>query len=177
MFRDAGVPIWSADDAVHRLYGPGGAAIEEIMVLVPDAVREGTVSRAVLSEKIAEEPQLLKRIEEVVHPLVAADRAEFIKSTDADVVLVDVPLLFETGAETSVDMIVVVSVSEDVQKQRVLERDGMSEKKFRLIQSRQIPDSEKRNRADYVIDTSSLETARAGVNDVLNKIKDRLNHA
>ena len=177
MFREAGVPIWSADDAVHRLYGPGGAAVEEIMFLVPEAVREGTVSRAVLSEKIAAEPQLLKRIEAAVHPLVAADRAAFIASADADIVLVDVPLLFETGAESSADMTVVVSVSEDVQRLRVLEREGMSEEKFQLIRSKQMPDSEKRERADYVIDTSSLETARAGVHDVLSRVKDRLAHA
>lgn len=177
MFRDAGVPIWSADDTVHRLYDRGGAAVEEIALLVPEAVRDGRVSRPVLSEKISTEPQLLKRIEAVVHPLVAADRAAFLASADADVVLVDVPLLFETGAESSVDMIVVVSVSEDVQRLRVLEREGMSDEKLQLIRSKQMPDSEKRERADYVIDTSSLETAHAGVHDVLSRVKDRLAHA
>jgi dephospho-CoA kinase len=177
MFREAGVPVWSADDAVHRLYGAGGAAVEEIASLVPDAVQGGEVSRAALSEKIAAEPQLLKQIEAVVHPLVAKDRAAFLNSADADVVLLDVPLLFETGLESSVDMTVVVSVSEDVQKQRVLEREGMSEKKFELIRSKQMADSEKRERADYVVDTSSLESARACVHDVLIKIKDRLAHA
>ncbi len=177
MFREAGVPVWSADDAVHRLYGAGGAAVEEIASLVPDAVQAGEVSRAALSEKIAAEPQLLKQIEAVVHPLVAKDRAAFLNSADADVVLLDVPLLFETGLESSVDMTVVVSVSEDVQKQRVLEREGMSEKKFELIRSKQMADSEKRERADCVVDTSSLESARACVHDVLIKIKDRLAHA
>ena len=177
MFRDAGVPIWSADDTVHRLYDRGGAAVEEIALLVPEAVRDGRVSRPVLSEKISTEPQLLKRIEAVVHPLVAADRAAFLASADADVVLVDVPLLFETGAESSVDMTVVVSVPEDVQRLRVLEREGMSDEKLQLIRSKQMPDSEKRERADYVIDTSSLETAHAGVHDVLSRVKDRLAHA
>ena len=177
MFRDAGVPIWSADDAVHRLYGLGGAAVEGIARLVPDAVHDGMVSRSVLSDKIADDPDLVGRIEAVVHPLVAADRAAFLALADSDIVLVDVPLLFETGAESDVDMVVVVFVAQDIQRTRVLEREGMSEEKFELILSKQTPDAEKRERADYIIDTSTLEGARAAVHDVLSKINDRLSHA
>ncbi len=177
MFYDEGIPVWSADDAVHRLYGLGGAAVSLIAKVFPDAVREGSVDRAVLSDKIAAEPEALSQIEAIVHPLVAADRADFIAKADAGIILVDVPLLFETGAVSDVDYIVVVSTLEADQRKRVLERSGMTEEKLDLILSKQMPDSEKRSRADFVIETTSLEAARLAVQDVLSDIKDRQSNA
>lgn len=177
LFYDEGIPVWSADDAVHRLYGFGGAAVSLIAKVFPDAVREGSVDRAALSDKIAAEPEALSQIEAIVHPLVAADRADFIAKADAGVILVDVPLLFETGAASDVDYIVVVSTLEADQRKRVLERSGMTEEKLDLILSKQMPDSEKRSRADFVIETTSLEAARLAVQDVLSDIKDRQSNA
>lgn len=177
LFYDEGIPVWSADDAVHRLYGSGGAAVSLIAKVFPDAVREGSVDRAALSDKIAAEPEALSQIEAIVHPLVAADRADFIAKADAGVILVDVPLLFETGAASDVDYIVVVSTLEADQRKRVLERSGMTEEKLDLILSKQMPDSEKRSRADFVIETTSLEAARLAVQDVLSDIKDRQSNA
>ncbi|MBT8458703.1 MAG: dephospho-CoA kinase [Boseongicola sp.] len=177
MFRDAGLPIWSADEAVHRLYGLGGAAVEDITRLVPDAVHDGTVDRGVLSDKIAGDAELLKLIEGVVHPLVAQDREAFLALSGDPIVLVDVPLLFETGADATVDAVVVVSAPVAEQRRRVLERPGMSEEKFQMILSKQLPDGEKRERADFVIETTTVEAARAAVHDVLKEIKGRLTDA
>ena len=177
MFAEAGIPFWSADDAVHRLYGLGGAAVEDIARLVPDSVHDGTVNRTVLSDKIAGDADLLKLIEDIVHPLVAQDRAAFLELAHSRVVLVDIPLLFETGADESVDFVVVVSASAEDQRRRVFERPGMSESKFELILSKQLPDAEKRARADYVVDTTTLEAARSGVQEVLREIESRLGDA
>ncbi len=170
MFADLGVPVWDADAAVHRLYDVNGAAAEPIRALYPDAVRDGAVSREVLKQWIATDPTALGRIEQVVHPLVAADRAAFIDNADADVVLLDIPLLFETGANEMMDAVVVVSAPPEVQRQRVLERAGMTEAQFQTILDKQLPDAEKRARADYVIETTTLADARAQVKSVLEQI-------
>jgi len=170
MFADFGVPVWDADAAVHRLYDVGGAAVEPIRALYPDAVRDGAVSREVLKQWIATDPTALGRIEQVVHPLVAADRAAFIDNADADVVLLDIPLLFETGADEMMDAVVVVSAPPEIQRQRVLEREGMTEAQFQTILDKQLPDAEKRARADYVIETTSLADAWAQVKSVLEQI-------
>ncbi len=176
MFAKAGVPVWDADAAVHRLYGKGGAAVGPVQALCPDAVEDGGVSRERLRRWIAGDPGALSRLESVVHPLVAADRAAFIAGTDAPVVLVDIPLLFETGGEKQVDVVVVVTAPEDVQRQRVLARPGMSAGEMESIMARQTPDAEKRKKADYVIETLSMDAARAAVADVLADIqRTRLN--
>lgn len=173
MFAERGIPVWDADAAVHRLYAKGGAAVLVIRALWPNAVRDGAVDRVVLKEWIARDRQALPRIEAAVHPLVAADRAAFIDAAARDgkgIVLLDIPLLYETGAENTVDAVVVASAPAAVQKARVLERPGMTESHFHAILDRQMADAEKRKRADFVIDTSTMEAARAAVSRVLREI-------
>jgi dephospho-CoA kinase len=177
MFAEAGVPVWDADAAVHRLYAPGGAAVEPIRAICPEAVVAGQVHRDVLKDWIDRDPAALGRIEAVVHPLVAADRADFVATATGDIVVVDVPLLFETGGEAGVDAVVVVSAPEEVQRARVLARPGMTAARLDTILARQMPDAEKRARADHVIPTRTLEEARAGVQDVLKSIRRRVDHA
>jgi len=177
MFAEAGVPVWDADAAVHRLYAAGGGAVEGIGSICPEAVVGGAVRREVLKDWIDRDPGALRVIEAVVHPLVAADRAAFVAGAESDVVVVDVPLLYETGSEAAVDAVVVVSAPPEVQRARVLARPGMTEARFDAILARQLPDAEKRARADYVIPTVTLEAARAGVQDVLNDMRRRADHA
>ncbi len=177
MFADLGVPVWDADAAVHRLYASGGAAVAPIAALRPGAVVDGAVDRAALKRWIDEDRDALSRIEDIVHPLVAADRAAFLERTDADVVLLDIPLLFETGRQGEMDAVVVVSAPPEVQRARVLERGTMSETQFETILAKQVPDSEKRARADYVIQSTSLEAARAAVQDCLRDIRRKISDA
>ena len=176
MFADRGVPVWDADAAVHRLYAKGGTAVGPVAKLCPEAIVDGAVDRARLKRWIAAEDGALSRLESTIHPLVASDRAEFLDRAarhGARVVLLDIPLLFETGADTTVDTTVVVSAPADVQKARVLDRPGMTEAHFQAILDRQMPDEEKRRRADYVIETLTLEGARAAVDRVLKEIETR----
>ncbi len=174
MFADLGVPIWDADNAVHRMYDIGGAAVEPMRAIYPDAVIDGTVRREVLKQWIAKDTSALGQIEQVVHPLVAADRAEFIGQTQADIVLLDIPLLFETGISEMVDAVVVVTAPPLVQRDRVLAREGMTAAHFKAIVAKQMPDAEKRKHADYVIETTSLEQAKAQVQTVLQQIKRQI---
>lgn len=171
MFAEAGVPVWDADAAVHRLYAPGGAAVEPIRALHPDAVVDGTVDRAALKAWIAADPEALSRINAAVHPLVAADRARFLATTEADLVVLDIPLLFETGADAEADLVVTVSAPPEVQRARVLGRGLMDEATFATILARQMPDAEKRKRADVVIETRTLDQARAAVQKVIDRAR------
>jgi len=177
MFRDQNIPVWDADETVHRLYGPGGRAVAEIAKIAPDAVVSGSVDRSRLSEAISKRPSLLQELEGIVHPMVAEDRATFIAVSDADIVVVDIPLLFETGAAKHVDAVVVVSTSAEEQRQRVLAREGMTDDKFTALLARQYPDHLKRAEADYIIDTATLDGARRDVQSTLEQIKNGLRNA
>ena len=174
MFADRGVPVWDADAAVHGLYSKAGSGVPEIAQLAPTAIVDGAVDRGELKRLIADHPALLGQIEAVIHPLVQADREAFIascrKNNDA-VALVDVPLLFETGSDRTVDAIAVVSTSAGLQKYRVLERPGMTEAQFEMILAKQLSDAEKRSRADFVIDTTTLDSANRDVDRILAELK------
>ena len=177
MFADAGVPVWDADATVRRLYQKGGAAVEVVRQHFPDVMEQGGVSRAKLRDMIAADPSVLDRLQDLVHPLVEADRAGFLASAVAPIVVLDIPLLFEIGADSQCDGIAVVSAPADVQKERVLARGEMSEADFEMILSRQMPDAEKRAKATWVIPTLTLDDARAAVASILDDIKEGLNDA
>jgi len=173
MFRDEGIPVWDADVAVHRLYERGGMAVGPVSAAFPDAIVDEGVSREALRKIIATNPTALGQLEKIVHPLVAQDRAAFIADNPAPIVVVDIPLLYETGAEKWLSSVLVVSASPDVQRARVLARPGMTEAQFEAILSRQMPDAEKRRRADHLIETTTLDDARAKVRALIDELKDK----
>ena len=171
MFREMGVPVWDAVETVHRLYSEGGTAVGPVAAILPEAVRDGSVDRDVLRAAMKNDPDLLRRLENVVHPLVAADRAQFCRDhAAAPLVVLDIPLLFETGGETGVDAVLVVTTDPETQRARVMARPGMTEALFEQIIARQVPDAEKRTRADHVIETKTLEQTRASVADLVNRL-------
>lgn len=178
MFADEGIPVWDADATVHRLYQPGQPAAVAIARLFPTAIgTDGQVNRATLRTLIQANPTVLDRLNAAVHPLVAADRADFIKSqSTAEILLLDVPLLYETGLDKACDAVAVVSAPPEMQRDRVLARGQMTESELLTILARQLPDAEKRQRATYIIPTTSLEAARQAVKDVLSDIR-RARHA
>lgn len=157
MFRELGVPVHSADDAVHRLYEAGGAGARAIAGIAPRALREdGSVDRERLRGLVRDDPGLLAAIEALVHPLVEADRESFLaraRAAGESLAVLDSPLLYETGGDAGVDAVVVVSAPESEQRRRVLERPGMTPEALAAILRRQTPDAEKRARADYVVDS------------------------
>ena len=164
MFADEGVPMFDADSAVHRLQGPAGALVEAIEAHFPGTTGPGGVDRGALAERVLGEPEALRRLEALVHPAVAREREAFLAANaEAPLVLLDIPLLFETGGATKVDKILVVSAPAEVQRERVLRRPEMTPEKFERILARQLPDAEKRARADFVISTAGPkeETRRA----------------
>jgi dephospho-CoA kinase len=178
MFADEGLPVWDADAAVHRLYQPGQPAALAVKTLFPSAIDpDGSVNRTTLRALIQVDPTALDSLNAAVHPLVAADRAAFLRAhQDAEILLLDVPLLFEIGLDKACDAVAVVSAPADIQRDRVLSRGQMTEAEFQTILARQLPDAEKRRRADYIIPTTSLEAARQAVNDTLASIR-RTRHA
>lgn len=176
MFADLGCAVWDADAAVHRLYATGGAAVAPMAQIFPQAVENASVSRDALKLIISTDPTALPRIEAIVHPLVAQDRKAFISAADADIVVLDIPLLFEGGGK-GFDAVVVVSAPRDVQRARVLQRGKMSEAQFEMILAKQMPDAEKRKRATFVVDTDTLEHARAQVAEIVANIRGNLKNA
>lgn len=173
MFRDEGIPVWDADAAVHRLYALGGTAVGPVGAAFPGAIVDGAVSREALKKIIAADPSALGQLEKIVHPLVAQDRAAFIAQNTAPIIVVDIPLLYETGAENWLSSVLVVSASPEVQRARVLARQGMTEAQFEAILSRQMPDAEKRGRADHLIETTTLDEARAKVRALIAELKGK----
>jgi dephospho-CoA kinase len=169
MFADEDVPVFDADAAVHRLQGKEGALVAEIEADFPGTTGPEGVNRGALSERVLGEPEALRRLEALVHPAVARERAAFLAAhAGSEVVVLDIPLLFEAGGSEAVDKIAVVSAPPKVQRERVLARPGMTPEKFERILARQLPDEEKRARADFVIPTGgSLEETRRAVRRIL----------
>jgi dephospho-CoA kinase len=175
LFAELGIPVYDADAAVHRLYEPGGAAVPEIGEVFSGCVVNGRVDRGALAKALAIEPDGLQRLESIVHPLVAEDQRAFLDraaANGAEMVLLDIPLLFETGGHNRVDAVVVVSAPADVQRARVLERPGMTEEKLDHILSRQMPDVDKRACAHFVVETDKgFDHARAQVKEIVAALR------
>lgn len=173
IFRDQGVPVHDSDAAVHQLYQ--GAAAGLIEAAFPGTVRDGTVDRTELGKCVIGDTAALKKLEAIIHPLVRADADAFLarnRAAGSPLVVLDIPLLFETGGEGRVDRIVVVTAPEEVQRQRVLARAGMSVDKFEAILAKQMPDAEKRRRADFIIDTGhGMEAARQAVAAIVHRLR------
>ena len=165
MFKDLGVPVWDADEAVHRLYAKSQPVKDALAAAFGDVITGGTVDRAKLSHALKTAPNGFEKLNAIVHPAVVKDRQAFMRAHKKDaLVIADIPLLYETGAEASLDYVLVVSAPADVQRARVLARPGMTEDKFAAILARQVSDADKRARADFIIDTSqSLKTCQAEV--------------
>ena len=169
MFADEGVPVFDADAIVHRLQGPEGALVAEIEAQFPGTTGPGGVNRGALAERVLGEPEKLRRLEALIHPAVAREREAFLAANAAaPVVVLDIPLLFEAGGSAQVDRIAVVSAPAGIQRERVLARPGMTLEKFERILARQLPDSEKRARADFVIETGGpIDETRRAVRRIL----------
>lgn len=171
-FAEAGIPVWDADAAVHRLYAPGGAAVGPLQALFPSLSGAG-IDRAALRGMIAADPSALGRIEAVVHPLVAMDRAGFLAKTVSDVAVFDIPLLFEKGTEAEMDAVLLVTAPRALQRLRVLARGTMTEAQLDQILMRQMPDAEKRARASHILETLDLASSRAYVHALIAFIRGR----
>jgi len=171
LFAEAGVPVYDADAAVHMLYE--GEAVPAIEAAFPGTTVDGKVDRNKLSARVVHDPAAIKRLEQIVHPMLGASRQKFLDDAErsgAPVAVVDVPLLFETGGEKRVDAVVVVTTTPELQRQRILARDNMTSEKLDAILARQLPDAEKRRRADFVVDTSDgLDPVRLRIRDILNE--------
>jgi dephospho-CoA kinase len=170
-FKDAGCDVWNADAAVHRLYAKQGAAVAPLSNLFPKALIEGAISRQVLKQELQKNPDLIGQLEAIVHPLVAQDRQKFIDSAQSDILVFDIPLLFETGADVHMNAVICVTIDEKEQKKRVLERGTMNEEMFEQVKSRQWSNSQKCEKADFVILTDTLEHVHAQVESILAKLR------
>jgi dephospho-CoA kinase len=171
LFAEAGVPIYDADATVHMIYE--GEAAPAIEAAFPGTTAGGKVDRNRLSAKVVHDPAAMKRLEQIVHPMLRSHHQKFLADAErsgAPVAVVDVPLLFETGGEKRVDAVVVVTTSPKIQRERILARDNMTSEKLDAILARQLPDAEKRKRADFVVDTSDgLDPVRARIRDILDQ--------
>ena len=169
LFAEAGVPVYDADAAVHRLYE--GEAVTAIETAFPGTTANGKVERNKLSAQVVHDPAAMKRLEEIVHPMLGASRHKFLQDAEqsgAPVAVIDIPLLFETGGEKRVDAVVVVTTTPELQRERILARPNMTGEKLAAILARQMPDAEKRKRAHFVVDTShGLDPVRARIRDIL----------
>ena len=173
MFSDFGFPLYDADAAVHKLYGPGQKGSEKVKKKFPNAINsDGSVNRESLSKEVLEDPEKIKILENIIHPLVGEDREEFFKkNSKAKAIVLDIPLLFETGGEKFVDLVVVVDAPREIQEERVLSRPNMTKSKFDKIIAKQIPNDEKKKKADFIVDTSvSIDDARNQVENIVKKI-------
>ena len=175
MFAKYGIPVWEADTSVHKLYSKGGEAVELFKEKLPSSIVNNEVSRAELKKLINDDERNLKTIETLIHPLVSNDRKRFVKAAEKKnipLIVLDIPLLFEKGHEKSVDYIVVVSVTKETQRKRVLKRNTMTPEMVEKILKIQMSDAEKRQKADFVIITDTLEQAEIKVLEIITKLKD-----
>ena len=173
IFSELGLPLYDADAAVHKLYGPGQKGSEKIKEKFPNSINpDGSVNRESLSTEVLGDPEKIKSLENIIHPLVGEDRKVFFdENAKAKAVVLDIPLLFETGGEKFVDYIVVVDAPREIQEERVLSRPNMTKEKFEKIITQQIPNHEKKKKADFIVDTSlSIEDARNQVANIVKKI-------
>lgn len=177
MFREAGIPVYDADAAVHDLYDQGGAAVGPVGEAFPGVVKDGRIDREALRQQVLGQPEALKRLNAIVHPLVGVDRLGFFKAAEeagADMVVLDIPLLYETGGDANVEAVVVVSAPPHMQRERVLARPGMSPERLDAILAQQLADAEKRARAHYVVDTGKgLEAAREQVKAIIADLRKK----
>lgn len=180
MFLKRGIPVWDADSTVHKLYAKNGAAVKFFNQEIPSAVSNGEVSRVVLKKLIKEDINNLKKIEQIVHPLVAKDRLTFIENSkkyNAPLIVLDIPLLFETGFYKLVDYIAVVTVDYTTQKQRVLDRESMTEEMFTQILDKQVSNEEKKRKADFIIPTETIEAAESKVQEIIAQLERQVRNA
>ena len=177
IFSALGCDVWDADAAVHRLYAKGGAAVAPMSGAFSQVIEEGAVSRAQLRSLIAADPLALKSIEKIVHPLLVQDRADFVAGSQSDILVFDIPLLFETGGDANMDGVACVWTTAEVQQERVMQRGTMSMEQFEVVRAKQLPTHEKRDRSDFVIITDTIEHARVQVQNVLTEIRQRMTNA
>jgi dephospho-CoA kinase len=173
-FADEGVPVYDADAAVHRLYE--GAAVPAIEAAFPGTTVDGKVDRTHLAAQVLNDAAALKRLEAIVHPLVRRDEAAFLAKAEADgakVAVLNIPLLFETGGDARCDAVVVVSAPPEIRRARIMGRPGMTDEKLASIVAKQVPDAEKRRRADFVVDTSKdLDSTRTQIHEILRRVAE-----
>lgn len=176
LFEAEGLPVYDADASVHALYEKGGAAVAPLSEHFPEAIKDGAVDRTILGKLVLHDGEMLQKLESIVHPLAGKMQKDFLETQEAagkKAVILDIPLLLEKKAEGLVDVVVVVSTTPEVQKQRVLKRPGMTEEKYRAILSKQMPDVEKREKADFVVDsTISVADAQSQIRDIISRLDD-----